>query len=487
MAALDAGPGSGAPEGAVRNALIWNVANFFITQLASAAIFFILARQLDPAVFGVFALALVAVDVVATQGKSAAVDALLQRRDFRQETMSTAFFWLMAQCLLVVLIAVLAAPALADAFKAESLEYVLPALAATLVFAPFLAIMEAQAMRDLQFRQLALRNMASVLFGGAAGLAVVFSQYAEWALVAQRLVHVAAGFFFLLIHTKWLPSLRWHQHTIAWFARTQGALWATQGLAVSLMRVPELIVGARLGMTDLGIMRVCGKFVEILHGSLTNSIMPLWVPMLTRLRSGKEAQGQFFRHVIAVASLICLPAFVGVALVGPDLAALLLPEKYADAGRIISFLALGGLFIPIVHFRGPILVGMQRIRPNFVITAIDLALTAITFWALAPYGLAIAVLGGLIPTVVIGVISVVSVSRAVEVPILSYLRAIAPAYLAVAAMSVAVLALRWRLDGVDPLLLLTASAALGGAVYATWIGLFHRRWALEAWRTVRHR
>ncbi|NDC60331.1 MAG: hypothetical protein EBZ50_16200, partial [Alphaproteobacteria bacterium] len=86
--------------GAVRASLIWNATNFAVSQAASAAIFFILAAQLPPAVFGVLALAIVLTDLIASQGRSAMTDAIVQSQDYSRPSLDAAFWCGMGICAL---------------------------------------------------------------------------------------------------------------------------------------------------------------------------------------------------------------------------------------------------------------------------------------------------------------------------------------------------------------------------------------------------
>ena len=76
-------------EGAVRSAFIWNFVTLAFAQVVLAAIFLMLASRLDPATFGIFALASVITDVFYALGTAAAVDAIVQRQDFSRRTLSS--------------------------------------------------------------------------------------------------------------------------------------------------------------------------------------------------------------------------------------------------------------------------------------------------------------------------------------------------------------------------------------------------------------
>jgi len=199
VVAAQAASASGEGVGrAIARGFSWNFLNFAVSQVASTVFFLILARQLRPEVFGIFALAILVVEFVTLQGKSAAVDALLQRRAFEADDLSGFFYALVGLCTLIFALSWPLAALLGRLFHEDGLKLILPALAITIVLSPPLAIMEAIVMSRLQFKTLALRTMAGTLLGGAVGLAFVFSPMSGWALVAQRLAAVVTTLAFML-------------------------------------------------------------------------------------------------------------------------------------------------------------------------------------------------------------------------------------------------------------------------------------------------
>ena len=357
---------------AVARGFSWNFLNFAVSQVASTVFFVVLARELRPEVFGVFAMAVLVVEFVTNQGKSAAVDALLQKRVFAPRELSGFFYALSGICLTLFMLSWPLATYLSQAFHAPELRLVLPALALTIVFTPPLAIMEALVMRDLQFKTLALRNMAGTLIGGMVGLAIVFSPEQSWALVAQRLAAVATTLVFLLSQTGWRPGRPQFLQGPALLASTF-EIWLSQALATSIGRIGDVLIAARLGAGPLGVFRVAGRIVDTLHGPITNPVMALWVPIMSGLQDNPDVGRRMYLNLCKISALICVPAFLGLGLIGKDVATLVLAPQYQDAGPIMFWMSLIGLYIPVGYFRGPVFTALGRNRLAIVFCCLDIA------------------------------------------------------------------------------------------------------------------
>lgn len=465
--------------GAVRSALMWNAANFAVSQVASAAIFFILAAQLPPAVFGVLALAVVMTDLIATQGRSAMTDAIVQAQDFSRPALNAAFWCGMTVCVAASVILVALRDPLAAAFKAPELALVLPPIAIALLVTPALAVMEALIVKDLNFKTLNLRNMTGVIVSGALALAVVFSPAKEWAFVVQRVTQALVSFGFLLAATKWLPGLSASGASLMGFARRAGPIWAVQGLNVASQRVTETLIGLRIGPTELAVVRVAGKFFEILHGSLTSALMAVWLPVLSRLREDRDGARGFFLRVMSLAAMLCIPAQLGLGLVAPEITALFLSDAYADAAVIIGLVSLGALFIPMSFFRAPILVALGRPGIGVQLALLDLVTSAAIIWIFTAYGLHAAYAALVASWFLLNPISGLILCRLAHVRLGDFAHAIRPAYEASAVMAAAVFGARALIGDLPPLLGLALYAGIGAATYAAYIALVHRRSALD--------
>jgi O-antigen/teichoic acid export membrane protein len=463
---------------AVRQALIWNVVNFAANQGAGAIFFFILARHLAPEVFGLFALAVVFVEVFTIQGRSTVMDVLIQRRDFSPLSTSSMFYLAQAVAIVAFGASLMLAGPLAAAMDAPALQRLLPALAVTVLAAPWIAVMEAILMRDLKFRAFTLRNIASVMISGLVGLGVAFSPFAIWALVIQRLSQTLINLIFLVVYTRWVPSLAFSTSVAMSHARGVGPLWAAQGVTVLGGRLVDLIVGLKLGAATLGNLRVASKFVEVIHATLTSAIFNLWVPLMSRVADDPKARGVLFLRLVGFAAMICMPPMIGLALVSEELTTLMLAPAYAPVATIVRFLAVTGFFIPIAFFRTGVFAALGRNGLSLSMAALETGLAAGVAYLLAPQGITTMLAGTVCAYGFTSCITGYLITRAVDVTAADFAKALFPAYLAVAAMTVVVLAASALSTAWPPAARLILMTTLGAAAYAAWLALFHRKWLM---------
>lgn len=467
---------------AVRQGFLWNLLNFLISQGAGIAIFLLLSRAVTPAIYGVFAIAATIVDLFGFQGRWAAMDALIQRRDYSQRALSTAFFSLMGVVVALVVISIACAGLMADAFGEASLRHVLPALAITLLFTPPIIVMDALIMRNLQFRASAIRSIVGTLFGGAAGLAVAFSPAVEWALVAQRLVTSVVTLVVMFAFTRWIPQWTFDVASVGGFLRRSLQLWATSILSSLQTSVVHAAVGFRAGVEALGLVIVARRFENLLHGPVTTPIQALWVPVLSVLRTDMGESWRLFLRLSQLTALVALPAFVGLSLVAHELVVLLLDARYRDADDILVVIALHGLFIPVGYFANLVFTGLDRSDLSLKFSLIGIICYIPAIWLASAYGAVAALWVSFVATGALGLVATFVQIRMFHGRCLEFAKALAPGYFGIAAMAAAVLALKYFLPIENSALSLVSSMAVGAVAYGSWLIAFHRSQVMEAWR-----
>ncbi len=488
-ASADRPPGGDAEvsvHAAVRQGFLWNMLNFLFSQGAGIVIFIALSRAVTPAIFGVFALAAVLVDMFSLQGRWASMDAIIQRRDFSSSALSSAFFSLTGIATLVTVGAWAASEWAAGAFATPSLAQVLPALAVTLLLVPPMVIMDALLMRRLQFRAQAIRSIIGTLVGGVVGIAVAFSPAVEWALVAQRFASTLTTVVVLFAFTRWTPSLEFDASTASAFLRRAGQLWGTTVMVSAHVRIIDAFVGLRTGAADVGFVSVARRFESVVHGPVTSPIQGLWVPVLSALREDKAESWRLFLRLSQLAALIALPAFLGLALVANDLIAVVFDDRYLAAGPVLAAVGVQGLFMPAGFFANLVFAGLDRSDLSLKFSLVALAVCTPALWFAAAYGPVAVLLTAALVLGLFGVLATGVQIRMLHGRYVDFALALVPGYSAALAMSIAVMALKWAAPMDSHFISLVTNVAVGAAVYIGWLFIFHRAQLGEAWSFLMH-
>ena len=469
---------------AVRSAFVWNVLSSAFAQIALAGMFLLIAGRLTPELFGLFALAAVLTDVIASLITSASIDIVVQRQDFTRRSLST-MLWLTLSLGGVVSIAiVIASGAYAQAINVPEVAQLVQLLVVSILMAPFIIGPTAVMRQRLDFKGLSVINMASAFIGALAALATAYSPFMPWSLVVQRFVTTSINIVLATARTRILPTFEFDASMARNTIRPLAKIVAGQGVASVVPRVIDLAMGLFFGASALGHLRVAVKLSDMALNLLVNPIGQLWVVMLAKARTTGDNGSDIFLQLSRLTSLIALPGFLGLALVAHDLTALVLPPVYAPVGDFLAVLCAIGVFVPLTNPRNAILTVLQKFNALFWFACLDLCATVVALYAFHWWG-PVAMLAGLasVPVLLL-MFAVPYVLRQLHTDARALAVVIQPAYFAAAAMCVCVLGAAPFVASLGALQSFAVKVALGGTIYLAVLGLIFRSTAREAIKTI---
>lgn len=327
------------PRLSLASPLGWSVASSLGTQALSFLTFAILARLLGAPSFGLVALAALVIDLLLVISNAGINEAVIQRSRLDEIDADTAFWTNLLCGLFFCAIVVATAPLVARLFGVADLAPILVTLAAIFAITPLGAIHTARLTRELRFRTIALRNLASSMAGAAVGLPLALAGYGVWALVAQRLAVAGAMTICAWTGLRWIPRLRFRWQSCIEMVRFGAYIGISGTLNQINIRSAEVICGVLVGPVAVAFIRAGSRIVEVLNQLTYMPFQQIAMPMLTRTTHDLQLLRSTYLHLSKLSSFIMFPAFLGtLALAGQIVAVVFGPgwEPVADAIRIFA-------------------------------------------------------------------------------------------------------------------------------------------------------
>lgn len=477
-------PEAGHVGRAIRSAMIWNFATMAFGQIAIAYVFLLLAGRLDPMTFGIFALAAVLTDLFYTLGSSSSVDGIVQREDYSRRTLSTVTWTALGICIVVAILFTACSGLYAKAIGAPQVSPILEALSLTTLALPFVIGPMAMMRRKLDFKGLAILGMISSLVGSLAALIAAYGPMIEWALVIQRVVTTITMIALATARTRVVPHLMFDATAARTWISATSRIFAGQGLAASIPRVIDLLVGIFFGVAAVGYLRVATKLNELAISLLVNPLGQLWVVLLTRARESKQAISGIFLQLTSLVAIVALPGLIGLALVSTELVTLMLNHEYAPVAPMLMALGVLGLFVPLTNSRNAIFTATQQFNNLLKFSALDIVATIAGMLALSALGSTAMLLGSGLSPILMIILAVPLILSATHTPWRKLVEGLLPPYVAVAAMAAGVLAIEPLIAGYAPLDSLLTKAAIGAAIYVGMLATFFRRSVFASFKLV---
>lgn len=446
----------------VRTAVIWRSGSQIGTQIVSWASTLIVIRLLAPEDYGLFAMAQVMLVLLNTMNGYGLASALIREEEVTEERLRQTLGMLMLLNGGLALIQFLAAPLVAMWFEQPQVADLLRVQSLLYLCIPFCALSHAILSRKMDFRRPAQVRLIAAIAGAGTALTGALSGWGVWTLVAAPLVMMLAEAIGMTraARAPIIPSFRFAgAGHIAGFG---GVMTATQLFWFVQSQADVMIAGRVLDPHSLGVYTTGLFLAQLLAAKFVPPINEVAFAAYSRQ---PDAGAPALLATIRLVMLVALPAYAGLAVVGPVLVPVLLGDHWIDIVPLLPVLSLAMammtlqiLFAPATNARG---VPMAALRINVIGSVVMTCAYFIgSHWGLM--GFAWGWVGGM---AVLTTVTVMLSGRIIGLRIEGLARAVLPPLAAALAMAGGVALALHLLPQVPDLLALAIAVPLGMALY----------------------
>jgi len=328
----------------IMSGLGWSAMATVVSAVCQFVFMAMLARLLDPAAFGLMAMAAIALRFAGFFAQLGFAQAIVQRPRLTPQDTTAAL--VMALCIGSVLSAgmALAAPLFADGFRTIELTGLISVLALSLLLTALGALPLALLRRQARFKRVALVEVFCFVIGyGVVGIACASRAMGVWSLVAatlsQQTLIVVFGFLAVRYPLAWPISRSavsglWaygSRHSLIGFLEF---LWAN---------VESMFIGRTLGKVDLGLFNRTVTLTNLPVEFGVNAVTKVLFPALSAMQDDRRKMADGFQILLLSIGLFSTATACGIAAAAPDVVALLLGDKWLE---IVPIVAIAAFAVP---------------------------------------------------------------------------------------------------------------------------------------------
>jgi O-antigen/teichoic acid export membrane protein len=471
----------------VKGAVIWRSGSQAIGQLITWTATFMVVRLLSPADYGLIAMCDVVFTFLGLMSGWGFASALIQSESVDRQRIRQVFG------LLILINGALAAaqfalaPLAAAYFHQPMIVDLLRVQAALYLLIPFVALPQNLLARRLDFRSQGQVNLIGALAGAATALACAYAGLGVWTLIAApAALWLTRAIGMSVAARLWVwPSFRFGG--IGKLIGFGGAMVAVQFLWFAQTQADVFIAGRTLPAHELGIYTTSLFLTQILAAKFVPPLNDVAFAAYSKIQARRETMQWAFLKSVRLIMLVAMPFYFGLAVTAEPLVFTVLGEQWLPTAELVPILALAMPLMTLQILFSPATnaLGQPRIAVRTGIAGALLLPAAFLVginWGVQ--GLAWAWVGGmgalLLVTIALS-LPVIGISRSALVA------AIAPGWLASAAMAASVAAFDSLLPDWGERLRLAMLVPFGIAAYAALLFLFARPIVDEVMGLVRPR
>ena len=311
-------------------------------QTVSWAITLVVFRLLDPEDYGLLAIGMVLVSVVAGIAEFGLGASLIQSPSLDKEELrqvAGALAALNVACAIVIIAgAPLFAqmlgndPRLADVIRVLSIQFLLNALD---------AVPQSLAARDMQFKFVAGIELVSTVTGSVITLVLAWLDFGVWSLIFGNLAGgVLRTTLYVTLGTYVRPALPWRG--IGRHVRFGGAVTATRALWQLTYQSDMLVAGRFLMPEAVGLYSISMHLATLPMNKVMGIVNQVAFPAVARLQDELPRMRERLLSSLRLLAFVAIPALWGISAAAPEFVDVILGERWHPAIlplQIVSFIA----------------------------------------------------------------------------------------------------------------------------------------------------
>jgi O-antigen/teichoic acid export membrane protein len=317
------------------------------SQLISFVVSVVLARLLEPELYGSIALVTVITSILQVFVDSGMANALIQKKDTDDLDYSSVFYFNLAFCLVLYIGLFAAAPTISRIYKDMSLVPVIRVLGLTLIISGVKNVQQAYVSKTMQFRRFFFATLGGTIFSAVVGIAMAYMGYGVWALVMQQVLNAGVNTAILWLTVGWKPKLIFSIKRLGGLISYGWKLLASALLDTVYNKLYQLVVGIFYSSSDLAYYNKADQLPLLVVENINSSIDSVLLPVLSKEQDKRDTVREMTRRAIKISTYVMMPMMAGLAACAEPLVRLLLTEKWVPCVPYMQIFCVCYAFYPL--------------------------------------------------------------------------------------------------------------------------------------------
>ncbi|MEU5696798.1 lipopolysaccharide biosynthesis protein [Actinosynnema sp. NPDC020468] len=354
-------------EGKVTSAIRWSAINSLLQRVSQVGIGILIARLVAPEQFGVFAVALVVLNIVLSISEMGVSVALVRTDKPVAELAPTVTTLSITSGCLLAGICVVGAPWFAEMMDTPQAAGVIQLMSVALVIAGASAVPGALLQREFRQDHKFAADTSAFVLGTITVVVLALLGFGAWSLAWSRIVTNLTAAVVMFVFTKERYRPGWDtakaREALAFGVPLAGASL----LVLGVMNVDYLMVGSILGTVPLGYYLLAFNLANWPVGAFSQPVRSVSLSAFSQVRDDPEVFQRTFSRALRLLALATVPACVLLATLADPIVRVLYGEVWAPAATALALLVLLGAFRVALELGYDLLASVGRSRAILVI------------------------------------------------------------------------------------------------------------------------
>lgn len=325
---------------------IWRLAERCGAQLVAVIVSIILARLLEPDVYGTVALITVFITIAQVFVDSGLGNALIQKKGADNIDFSTVFYANIVFCFGLYILLFLTARIIANFYHNPEMVPMIRVLGLTIIVSGLKNVQQAYVSKNMLFKRFFFSTLSGTICAAVIGILLAYKGFGVWALIAQNLINVIIDTIILWITVKWRPQLVFSIERLKGLFSFGSRLMLSSLIDTGYSNLRALIIGRMYTLSDLAYYNQGDKFPNLMTYNINASIDSVLLPIMSSVQDEYGHIKNMTRRSITVSVYIMAPLMMGMAAIAEPFVRLILTDKWIPCVPYLRIFCVVYMFWP---------------------------------------------------------------------------------------------------------------------------------------------
>lgn len=366
----------------ISSAIGWKYGERILAQGVNLLIQIVLARCLEPALFGQLAILLVFVNYATIFVQSGISTYIIQKDNLQDEDISTALFITLSMSAIMYVLIYFSASYIEEYYNYEGLCKFLRVMAISLIPSAICSVFQGLLIRKMAFRTIFIRSLLAVPVSGIVGIVMAQNGFGLWALVFQHIINQAMTCVVLAVGSHQRLRLRIAWGKIRGILDFGGNILIQSLLTQFLESIRTLLIGKVYSSEELAYYDKGQTYTTYLYTGVGITLANVLLPTLTKVQNDKKDMKKIAKRFLSMSGFLMTPLLVGVGATASSWVPILLTEKWNAAIPYVAIFCLAKIPAPVVTINLQIYYSLAKVRTTrnlvsleFIISIVILLIT----------------------------------------------------------------------------------------------------------------
>lgn len=329
------------------NSLFWKFLERCGAQGVTILVSVLLARLLEPKVYGTVSLILVFISILDVFVDSGVGVALVQKQESDDTDFSSVFYFNIVSSTVLYLLMYFSAPHIASFYGNPDLVELIRVMSLVLLVSGVRNVLQAYVLKNFLFKKIFISTITSTVASGATGILLAYFGYGIWALVVQNLLSNLLGTLALWLAVKWRPTA-----TFSWKRFSNLFSYGWKILISNLIqklyeKLSQLIIGKMYSSSDLAYYNQGQQLPYAIVSNINTTIESVFFPTISLEQDNIAKMKAMARRTVKTGMFIMAPLMLGFAAVSDNIIELVLTDKWINSAFYLKLACLTFMFCPL--------------------------------------------------------------------------------------------------------------------------------------------